>query len=127
MCVCVRERERERERERDRDRDRETERDRERQRERERETDRQTDRQTDRDTDRKTYRHSAISSSLTAVRNSHKDNVRSSAVAKQLWLHSINLKRNEPQSARAESTHKGANQRSKYVTHVNNRDPSPLR
>ena len=38
-----------------------------------------------------------------------------------------NLKQNEAQSARAESTHKGVNQRSKYVTQVNNKDLSRQR
>ena len=34
-----------------------------------------------------------------------------------------NLKQNEAQSARAESTHKGVNQRSKYVTEVQQQRP----
>ena len=37
----------------------------------------------------------------------------------------INLKQNEAQSARAESTHKGVNYRSKYVTQVQQRPESP--
>ena len=39
----------------------------------------------------------------------------------------INLKQNEAQSVRAESTHKGGNQRSKYVTQVQQQRPeSPM-
>ena len=37
-----------------------------------------------------------------------------------------NLKRNEVQSARAESTHKGVNQRWKYVTQVQKHRPESL-
>ena len=37
----------------------------------------------------------------------------------------INLKQNEAQSARVESTHKGVNQRSKYVTQVQQQRPEP--
>ena len=35
----------------------------------------------------------------------------------------VNLKQNEANSARAESTHKGVNQRSKYVTQVQQQRP----
>ena len=38
------------------------------------------------------------------------------------WL-VVNLKQNEAQSARAESTHKGVNQRSKYVTQAQQKRP----
>ena len=47
---------------------------------------------------------------------------------KVLWIHiNMNLKQNEAQSARAESTHKGVNQRSKDVTQTQQQRPeSPM-
>ena len=37
----------------------------------------------------------------------------------------MSLKQNEAQSARAESTHKGVNQRSKYVTQIQQQKTEP--
>ena len=41
-------------------------------------------------------------------------------------VHSISLKQNEAQSAREQSTHKGVNLRSKYVTQVQQHEDIPL-